>query len=175
MKKILAARLAQSAERKALNLVVVGSSPTVGVLLVSLISSLAGAEPLHHAPTTRRTVCQCWKSHPGDKHGRLVRYPYTTCASASQHHAVHCASTLSAARGFRTKSPQWGSNPRPYAYEAHALPTELKRHLLRSSAPVCSCSARGLATSSDIVPTSITTCTPSQEGAGDLQRLRLTS
>ena len=30
------ARLAQSAERKALNLVVVGSSPTVGVLLVSL-------------------------------------------------------------------------------------------------------------------------------------------
>jgi hypothetical protein len=22
-------------------------------------------------------------------------------------------------------SPQWGSNPRPYAYEAHALPTEL--------------------------------------------------
>ena len=30
------ARLAQSAERKALNLVVVGSSPTVGVLLVAL-------------------------------------------------------------------------------------------------------------------------------------------
>ena len=29
----LAARLAQSAERKALNLVVVGSSPTVGVLV----------------------------------------------------------------------------------------------------------------------------------------------
>ena len=29
---ILTARLAQSAERKALNLVVVGSSPTVGVL-----------------------------------------------------------------------------------------------------------------------------------------------
>ena len=29
----LQARLAQSAERKALNLVVVGSSPTVGVLL----------------------------------------------------------------------------------------------------------------------------------------------
>ena len=27
-------------------------------------------------------------------------------------------------RGFR-RSPQWGSNPRPYAYEAHALPTEL--------------------------------------------------
>ena len=25
------------------------------------------------------------------------------------------------------KSPLWGSNPRPYAYEAHALPTELRR------------------------------------------------
>ena len=24
-------------------------------------------------------------------------------------------------------SPLWGSNPRPYAYEAHALPTELRR------------------------------------------------
>ena len=24
-----------------------------------------------------------------------------------------------------TQSPQWGSNPRPYAYEAYALPTEL--------------------------------------------------
>ena len=27
-------------------------------------------------------------------------------------------------------SPLWGSNPRPYAYEAHALPTELRRHVL---------------------------------------------
>ena len=25
-------------------------------------------------------------------------------------------------------SPLWGSNPRPYAYEAHALPAELRRH-----------------------------------------------
>ena len=25
------------------------------------------------------------------------------------------------------RSPLWGSNPRPYAYEAHALPTELRR------------------------------------------------
>ena len=24
-------------------------------------------------------------------------------------------------------SPLWGSNPRPYAYEAHALPAELRR------------------------------------------------
>ena len=27
-------------------------------------------------------------------------------------------------------SPLWGSNPRPYAYEAHALPAELKGHVL---------------------------------------------
>ena len=33
------ARLAQSAERKALNLVVVGSSPTVGVFLPHIINS----------------------------------------------------------------------------------------------------------------------------------------
>jgi hypothetical protein len=26
------------------------------------------------------------------------------------------------------RSPLWGSNPRPYAYEAHALPAELRRH-----------------------------------------------
>jgi hypothetical protein len=32
------------------------------------------------------------------------------------------------ARAFAIiKSPLWGSNPRPYACEAHALPTELKR------------------------------------------------
>ena len=29
-------------------------------------------------------------------------------------------------------SPLWGSNPRPYAYEAHALPAELRRHLASS-------------------------------------------
>ena len=28
------------------------------------------------------------------------------------------------------KSPLWGSSPRPYAYEAHALPTELRRHVV---------------------------------------------
>ena len=27
------------------------------------------------------------------------------------------------------KSRLWGSNPRPHAYEAHALPTELRRQL----------------------------------------------
>ena len=26
-------------------------------------------------------------------------------------------------------SPLWGSSPRPYAYEAHALPTELRRRM----------------------------------------------
>ena len=31
------------------------------------------------------------------------------------------------------KSPLWGSNPRPYAYEAHALPTELRRHIRNQS------------------------------------------
>ena len=73
-------------------------------MLVSLISSLAGAEPLHRSPATRRTVCQCWKSHIGHKHGRPVRYRYTTCASASQHHAVHCASTLSVTTRFHNIS-----------------------------------------------------------------------
>ena len=31
-----------------------------------------------------------------------------------------------------SKSPLWGSNPRPYAYEAHALPTELRRRCQRT-------------------------------------------
>ena len=39
------ARLAQSVERKALNLVVVGSSPTVGVLQITTVS-LASYAPL---------------------------------------------------------------------------------------------------------------------------------
>ena len=30
-------------------------------------------------------------------------------------------------------SPLWGSNPRPYAYEAHALPTELRRRAIRTT------------------------------------------
>ena len=66
------ARLAQSAERKALNLVVGGSSPTVGVLLVSFIRSGGSAKPLQHVSTTRRKICQCWESKPGHKHERLV-------------------------------------------------------------------------------------------------------
>ena len=35
--------------------------------------------------------------------------------------------------GQLNKSPLWGSSPRPYAYEAHALPTELRRHLAHSA------------------------------------------
>ena len=31
----------------------------------------------------------------------------------------------------RSMSPLWGSNPRPYAYEAHALPTELRRPMAK--------------------------------------------
>ena len=33
----------------------------------------------------------------------------------------------SSRRHAKVRSPLWGSNPRPYAYEAHALPTELRR------------------------------------------------
>ena len=34
-------------------------------------------------------------------------------------------------------SPLWGSNPRPYAYEAHALPTELRRPCFAASPGNC--------------------------------------
>ena len=33
-------------------------------------------------------------------------------------------------QGRISRSPLWGSNPRPYAYEAHALPTELRRQTI---------------------------------------------
>ena len=33
---------------------------------------------------------------------------------------------------FANKGPLRGSNPRPYAYEAHALPTELRRRCERT-------------------------------------------
>ena len=67
------ARLAQSAERKALNLVVVGSSPTVGVLLVSFIRSGGSAKPLQYPPPDDVPKdMPCWESNPGHKHGRLV-------------------------------------------------------------------------------------------------------
>ena len=44
------ARLAQSAERKALNLVVVGSSPTVGVLCGTQIGILEQGERFQQCP-----------------------------------------------------------------------------------------------------------------------------
>ena len=47
------ARLAQSVERKALNLVVVGSSPTVGALLVGLSGGI-GANTAHAISLTER-------------------------------------------------------------------------------------------------------------------------
>ena len=57
---ITTARLAQSAERKALNLVVVGSSPTVGDLLVK-----AGG-----LATKAREFVSQWFAWPVGKHGR---------------------------------------------------------------------------------------------------------
>ena len=39
----------------------------------------------------------------------------------------------SAFQGRISRSPLWGSNPRPYAYEAHALPTELRRQTIQLS------------------------------------------
>lgn len=36
-------------------------------------------------------------------------------------------------KGMDKQSLLWGSSPRPYAYEVHALPTELKRLLLHAS------------------------------------------
>ena len=79
------ARLAQSAERKALNLVVVGSSPTVGVSLGQpvaafstdapisqaapfkhhLVASVSAASGLTGASSCRlRLVCRCWALAP---------------------------------------------------------------------------------------------------------------
>ena len=51
----LTARLAQSAERKALNLVVVGSSPTVGVLLYTLSIMMKVRRRIHNDPGRTRT------------------------------------------------------------------------------------------------------------------------
>ena len=47
------ARLAQSAERKALNIVVVGSSPTVGAILRSVMALIE----LHDANTHLWLIC----------------------------------------------------------------------------------------------------------------------
>jgi hypothetical protein len=65
---------------------------------------------------------------------------FRMAAAHFQDHASPCKEngTAAASRALRRSpaihrflgladmtSPQWGSNPRPYAYEAHALPTEL--------------------------------------------------
>ena len=57
------ARLAQSAERKALNLVVVGSSPTVGVFTgsghVHMVVPIPGARASVHVCVCVRFWCTC--------------------------------------------------------------------------------------------------------------------
>ena len=69
---------------------------------------------------SRKRQQEKWNLYPGD-HAALsplalsrkpegVRNKEYSCVTASLH---------------ATQSPQWGSNPRPYAYEAYALPTEL--------------------------------------------------
>ena len=89
------ARLAQSAERKALNLVVVGSSPTVGVFAGRVSNMVvvgcgpklghrglnpgpsackADVIPLHHLPGTVFRIgglhVACWGPHPVVQHKR---------------------------------------------------------------------------------------------------------
>ena len=57
---LVAARLAQSAERKALNLVVVGSSPTVGVMVsidvLRLLLSTRSEKTRHHELAARTAL-----------------------------------------------------------------------------------------------------------------------
>ena len=48
------------------------------------------------------------------------------CRWGEQDIAIPVAGTLPA----REQSPLWGLSPRPYAYEAHALPAELRRQVL---------------------------------------------
>ena len=48
------------------------------------------------------------------------------CQWGEQDIAIPVAGTLPA----RQQSPLWGLSPRPYAYEAHALPAELRRQVL---------------------------------------------
>ncbi len=73
------ARLAQSAERKALNLVVVGSSPTVGVLPTLLVASKE--PPMGIEPMTIRLRSAC------------VTYR-ATGASLCRRVLAHCLSVL---------------------------------------------------------------------------------
>ena len=60
------------------------------------------------------------------------------CAPPTAMISLSCISPpcIARARGgvpmLMHRSPLWGSNPRPYAYEAHALPTELRRRCERT-------------------------------------------
>ena len=56
---------------------------------------------------------------------RLLFY-CSCCRWGEQDIAIPVAGTLPA----RQQSPLWGLSPRPYAYEAHALPAELRRQLI---------------------------------------------
>ena len=56
------------------------------------------------------------------KHGVLRIAWFVACGVVIEPHVRRAPF---AARSLDQRSPQWGSNPRPYAYEAHALPTEL--------------------------------------------------
>jgi hypothetical protein len=90
------ARLAQSAERKALNLVVVGSSPTVGVLVGRFVSMVvvlwgwlwtwthwglnpgpsackADVIPLHHVPCTALNIAYSHVTSSGVLAGRATQ------------------------------------------------------------------------------------------------------
>ena len=55
---------------------------------------------------------------------RLLFY-CSCCRWGEQDIAIPVAGTLPA----RQQSPLWGLSPRPYAYEAHALPAELRRQV----------------------------------------------
>ena len=60
------ARLAQLVERKALNLVVVGSSPTVGTLFPGRVfSDTPHSTLLHKSGTKQDTRLQVWQSDGG--------------------------------------------------------------------------------------------------------------
>ena len=65
----------------------------------------------------RVEFCNCAKRLPvAGPSDRMCAHNGAFCQSL----CGHAASTI---------SPLWGSNPRPYAYGAHALPTELRRQV----------------------------------------------
>ena len=67
-----------------------------------------------------------WPRGPMDK---ASAYGAGDCRFEScRGHFCFWSSSAPAPVGARTKAPMRGSSPRPYAYEAHALPTELRRH-----------------------------------------------